>query len=229
LHQGNLDKAHSVLLTSPLLKADPWITAGEIALSAIRNRSSSLIKVARRMVDSQNFSPFHLSELAGALATLEARDGSLKNARRLCDFSMIQPAENAIAQAAWLSRNVGGFGSQKPKQTEMQSNEANAWTLFMKGSWQESLEQAKQWHSDQPFSSRPASLSAYIASTALDDFADAESTLRAGLVSNPDDIALRNNFAFVLARQGKVDQAQGVSLTAARRANRKSALRPRRD
>ncbi|MGO9109588.1 MAG: hypothetical protein ACLP9L_10165, partial [Thermoguttaceae bacterium] len=100
VHQGDLDQAHSILLRTPSLKADPWILAGEVAIEAVRGRSSRFVRTARSMVESRKYSPFHLSELTAALATVEARDGDLRKARRLCALSLADPSENAIAQAA---------------------------------------------------------------------------------------------------------------------------------
>ncbi|MGO9108210.1 MAG: hypothetical protein ACLP9L_03160 [Thermoguttaceae bacterium] len=69
------------------------------------------------------------------------------------------------------------------------------------------MTEAKQWQDEQPFSSRPAILGGYIASTVLEDFCEAETMLRLGLRSNRDDAPLCNNLAFALANQGKVDEA----------------------
>ncbi len=211
LHKGDFGRAHMVLLRTAAVKHDPWILAGEIAVSAVRNRTSQFIKTARAMVESQNHSPFHLSELAGALATLEASGGNVKRARRLCQFSLTEPAENAIAQAAWLSRNIGGFSAcSLPPESSAKSSEANAWKASNDGQWNQALDEAKQWQAEQPFSSRPASLGSFIASTALEKYGEAEKIIRQSLMSNRDDATLINNLAFVLAKQGKVVEADGV-------------------
>ena len=207
LHQGDSERAHSVLLRTTLIQVDPWILAGEVAVAAIRKRSSKFVKRARGMIESRNYSPFHLSELAGGLATIEARDGALKKARRLCALSLTDPSENALAQAAWLDRKLGGISTTPTAPTVIQSSEANAWLASIEGDWTTAMTEAKQWQADQPFSSRPAMFGGSIASTALEDFGEAEIMLRQGLRSNHDDATLCNNLAFVLARQGKVDEA----------------------
>ena len=206
LHQGDIERAHSVLLKTTLIQSDPWIVAGELAIAAIHKRPSRCVKRARGMAESQNYSPFNLSELAGALATMEAHDVAFKKARRLCSFSLLDPSENAIAQAAWLDRKWG-VTSDRPPTTTMQSSEANAWLAFLAGDWTTAMAEARQWQADQPFSSRPALCAGLVASWALERFDEAETVLRQGLRSNLDDATLYNNLAFVLANQGKLAEA----------------------
>jgi Flp pilus assembly protein TadD len=208
VHQGDLEQAHAVLLRSASLQVDPWLLAGEVAVAAIRSRSSRFVKAARSMVESEKYSPFHLSELTGALATMEARDGGLKKAKRLCALSLVDPSENAIAQAAWLGRKNEGMMSEASASRVVQSSEANAWLASVRGDWNAALREAKQWQDEQPFSSRPAILGGHIASCALEDFDEAETILRLGLRSNRDDAMLYNNLAFTCASQGKIVDAK---------------------
>jgi tetratricopeptide (TPR) repeat protein len=208
VHQGDLDQAHSVLLRTASLQVDPWILAGEVAVAAVREKSSRFIKTARNMVESRKHSAFHLSELTGALATIEARDGGLRKAKRLCALSLTDPSENAVAQAAWLSRKGAGTESESTTSQRMQSSEANAWCASLQGDWVSALREAKRWQEEQPFSSRPATFGGYIASTALEDFGEAETILRVGLRGNHDEAVLYNNLAFTLAKQGKIAEAK---------------------
>jgi tetratricopeptide (TPR) repeat protein len=207
LHHTEIERAHSILVRNALLQHDPWILAGEIAVAAIRKRSSRYVKTARAMIESQNYSLFHLSELAAALATIEAHDGAVKKARRLCEFSLANPSENAVAQAAWLDRHLRLETPVLNRPTAAQSSEANAWLAFNQGDWAKALAEAEQWQTDQPFSSRPAIFGGSVASTAMEKFGDAELMLKCGLRSNSDDATLHNNLAFALANQGKVEEA----------------------
>jgi tetratricopeptide (TPR) repeat protein len=210
LHQGDPDEAHWVLMRSAATKWDPWMVASEVAVSAVRNRGPQLIKQARNMVLGKSLSPFHVSELAGAMATLEASSGQTKNARRLCQLSLVDPAENAVAQIAWLGRNVKSLGSNlDPKATAL-SNEARTWASIGGGDWTNAFKYAKRWQMEQPFSSRPAMCASYVASTGLEDFEEAAKILRQSLVSNPDDPVLHNNLAFSLAKQGEIAAAMEV-------------------
>lgn len=208
LHLGDPERAHAVLLQTPHCQSDPWLVAGELAIAAVLNRAPKLAKKACRIVDSHNFSPFHVSELAGGLATLEALSGNIKKAKRYYALSLEEPAENAIAQAAWLNRRIGGFPSYLISSGDVRSSEAQAWEARIRGEWTRALAETNQWQTEQPFSSRPALLGGYIASTAIEDFREAERILRNGYLSNRDDAGLCNNLAFALAKQNKVDDAQ---------------------
>lgn len=208
LHSGDLDQAHSILLGTSAVQSDPWVLAGEIAVAAIRKCTSRFAKKARRMVEVESHAPFHLSELAGTLATMEASDGNRKKAKKLCAYSLIDPAENAIAQAAWLSRNMGEYIGSPPDTANIKSSEANAWSASAVGDWKRAFDEAMQWYNEQPFSSRPAIFGATVASTALEDYSAAEQLGKQALSSNPADASLFNNLAFAQAQQGKFDEAR---------------------
>jgi tetratricopeptide (TPR) repeat protein len=205
LHQGDKDRAHWLLANAKQLKSDPWILAAEIATAAINGRNSQHIKTARRMVDGQRFRPFHLSEVASAIGTLESLGGSFKAGRKLIEFSLQEPAENAIAQAAWLSRKMAG--RYIPQAQSTASFEANAWNAWKNAKWDQALDEARQWLFDQPFSSRPAILGSYLASAIMRNYPEAIEFARHGLRSNPGDFSLQNNLAVALALQGKSEEA----------------------
>ena len=76
LHQADFERAHSVLLRSPLLLQDPWILAGELAMACIRGRPSRNVRRARQILDSRGFGPFQVSELNGT-DFFVTRDGVL--------------------------------------------------------------------------------------------------------------------------------------------------------
>jgi tetratricopeptide (TPR) repeat protein len=201
LHTGMARRAHRLLENAACVRADPWVLASEIATAAAAGRTSNNVKTARRMIEAGRQSPFHLSELASAIGTLESVSGNLRSARPFLDLSLRDPAENAIAQAAWLSRNVTGISLHA---AHTPSVEANAWYASQKENWTQALGEARRWLADQPFSSRPAMFGSFIAARALDDYAAAVEFGRQGLLSNPDDFTLRNNLAFALALQGNV-------------------------
>jgi hypothetical protein len=196
-----------LLTDSSLVRTDPWILSAEIATAAAIGKTSRNTRVARNLLNNQNHSPFHLSELASALGTLEAQSGNLKSSRPLIDFSMQQPAENAIAQAAWLYRNVGVLGVEKDMTC---SSEANAWYAWRKQKWSSAHNEAKRWQIDQPFSSRPVALAAHLACVLLEDDKQGAELASYGLMSNPRDFTLMNVLALALARQGNITQASHV-------------------
>ena len=196
LHEGDLDRAEAVLTGACVgANSDPWILASQIAVTSVQNKSSHLYSVARRFLDSDRFAPFHLSELASALSTMEAKAGNVKKSRKLCRRSIKDPAENAIAQAAWLDRRFHGM-SVDSTPMHLVSAEADAWINHQAGSWDNALVDAKLWQDQQQFSSRPAILAGYISSTVFEDFEDAVRILERARPCNNNDALLHNNLAF---------------------------------
>lgn len=208
LHLDEIEEAHRVLRNAPNLRNDPWLLASELAYASITNKTSQHVKRAIFLAESEKFSSFDLSELWLSLATLEARSGNMRKARRFCRSGLSDPAENAIAQAAWLDRNLGGINWVRETQhASFTSNEAVAWTRYADFAWKESLHYAVNWQREQPFSSRPALLGSYVAMAALDDYALAEKIAKQAIVCNPAKSGLQNNLIVALAKQGKIDEA----------------------
>lgn len=203
LHVGDLEEAHDTLLRNPLIKSDPWLISAEIALASIKGHTSRHMKLGRRMVDKDAFAPLHLSELQSSIATNDANAGNKRKASRLCEKSLRSPAENSVAQVAWLRRKQLIQLTPALERNTVTSSEANAWTAAAASKWDVAITEAKRWQVDQPFSSRPAILSGGIAATVLEDFEEAENCSRAALLSNRDDPSIVNNLAFSLAKQDR--------------------------
>lgn len=208
LHQGDRKRAQDVLSRSQIVKTDPWVLSAEIATADAARKSSRFIKAARRIVDSGRYPPAHLSELASALATLEASAGNRKGCRKFLATSLESPTENAIAQAVWLGRKFGlqaaaGFGSSG-------SAEADAWLAVVSSQWQKGLQASLNWLIDQPFSSRPVVVGGLIAHTALGNPDLAISFYKHGYRSNREDFAIQNNYAFSLALNNDLPNANKI-------------------
>ena len=95
----------------------------------------------------------------------------------------------------------------------MYSFEAEAWFAWKNGAWETAHGAAQRWHSDQPFSSRPAIFGSYLTSSVIEDYDQAVAFAELGLLSNPDDFSLHNNLAFSLAMRGDVQRAEEVLRT----------------
>ncbi len=143
------------------------------------------------------------------MGTLEAHSGNSKKAKRLLRTSLREPSENAIAQAAWLGRNLVGVNVIEGDDCTS-SFEANAWLASQAGEWEITLDQARRWQFDQLFSSRPAILGSFIASRTLEKHEDAIGFAKLGLLSNPTDFMLTNNLAFSLGQLGRAAEAKKV-------------------
>jgi hypothetical protein len=139
---------------------------------------------------------------------MELHQGNQRMARRYFRQSLIDPTENAIAQAVVDSDDLREFKVPVEALRHQRTFEANAQQAYLDGSWNVSLGACKAWLRDEPFSSRPAVLGSFIASVALEDFALGRIICLEGLKANPNHIGLTNNLAVTLASMGAVDLAE---------------------
>ncbi len=150
VHALEFDKAHYLLKRAPSLRYDPWLLAAEIAVSSVMDRTSSHIKTGMGRLDDTNFSPFELSELASALATVEMKT-NYKGARKLFRKALKKPTENSIAQAEWASRAVRSLAIEVEGFDAPRKYEALASSHFKDGDFDGAVNQGKNWILDQPF------------------------------------------------------------------------------
>lgn len=208
VHVDKPDVAHSLLRRSPRTRSDPWLVAAEIAISELAGRSPVYLREGRRLLEDGDWSPAHLTELAGAIATLELRNGRPKHARRLFSASLQAPNDNALAQAEWAADDLGSVREElmevEPKVPH--SYEALSMAAVGSGDRIQGLSQAWLWLLDQPFSTQPASFGSYHAG-AIRDFERSLVFARRGLLANPGNPMLRNNAAFALAQLGRLSEA----------------------
>jgi len=207
LHQNDYEQAHDILRRAERTKKDPWLVSAEIAVASAAGRSSSLIKLGRYFIDSKNLHPFHISELASAVGTLELEAGKTRLMKKLFRKALEKPTENSLAQAAWVARKVGDLEFQPKLDDTPRSYEAGAWTSITNGRWEDSLADAELWMCDEPFSKRPASFGSWVALSTTADYVKAEQMARHGIKTHQDDFILLNNLAVALTYQGKTDEA----------------------
>jgi tetratricopeptide (TPR) repeat protein len=154
-------------------------------------------------VDFKKGTPWHLSELASALATMELASGSTRRARKLFHLALKQPTENTIAQARWAASLDSGIRLEQKHYDDPRSAEARAWRFYYEGKWEAALRNFWTWHFDQPFSSNPCATGSFVASEILGNYDDAADFATSGLTANPDHPTLLNNLAFALIHNGK--------------------------
>jgi tetratricopeptide (TPR) repeat protein len=208
IHQGDFERAHSILVRAESTVTDPWLLAAEIAVASAGNRKPLFVKPARQMLASGNNPDQELSELASSLATLEFENGNSGAARKLFRTALIAPTENSVAQAEWASVRLSGLQLDPNQFNIPRLFEAKAWDSFVKGDWRAALQDTTNWLEDQQFSSRPAMLAAFILTEAFEDFQQASELLKASLVANPFDVVLLNDLAYSYASLNRLDEAQ---------------------
>ncbi|MFO0997717.1 MAG: hypothetical protein U1F33_13635 [Alphaproteobacteria bacterium] len=214
VHYGELDRALSLLRRNEKTEADPWLISAEIATAEIGQRKPKFVRQAQRLVETYASTPGFLTELAGTLATTFGKAGNRKAAKRLLQVSLLEPNDNSIAQAFWMQRSLPNL-IQPHKSLLLYDRvyEARALQTFEEGRWNDALANSISWLDDEPYSTRPAILGSFIASTFLRDFKQADAIARRGLSANPDDIFLLNNHAYALANLGLFPEAETIVLS----------------
>lgn len=211
VHCKEYDRAHDLLIRSDATSADPWLAAAEISIARLAERSPINARGGRYTLDANRFPPRAVAELAAALATLEMESGSLKKARKLFGTSLIDPNENALAQAAWAahSRHV----APEPKADlylRPYAYEARVSRAYADRHWMQAVTAAEQWMLDEPYTVTPAVTASYIADALMMDSERAERITRVALAHHPTNFTLINNRAVALARLGKVMEARDL-------------------
>lgn len=208
MHLGSPDIALHYLRQSNIGQHDPWLIAAEIAISDTAESPSKRVKIAKGMLEMESFGKFHLSEMAGALGTVEFKNGSRKKAKKLFGIALEDPTENTLAQATFFKNELGELLPSSTSGKVAHTFEAATRMKFYEQDYRGALEEAKKWFAYQPFSSRPAVGGSYIAAVALRQFDEAIKIAKMGLLSSPQDVMLRNNLAFALASVGKIEDAK---------------------
>lgn len=207
-HIGKVDYAHDIIRKLPITKYDPWIMATEISLAMKRGRFSRFIKPAFNMVNSSDFHPFNISELNSSLGTLEM-ESSLKKSKKLFNDSLIKPNDNSLAQAEWISHKESNFLRVNPSEYEIENNyEAKARDASEHGKWQDSVDYAKLWFLDMPFSRDAILFGSEVAANNLNNHDEAENLYKAGLTSHPNDSQMLNNIVYSMCLNNRFSEAE---------------------
>lgn len=208
LHLEDPERAYSLIATNAATPSDPWLIAAELSLCELAKKKPKFYRNGLRLADEKAMLPRQLTELAGALGTLELISGKRKRARDFFQASLIDPTGNAVAQAEWASPefNIELVSRQRIGQIS-DAEEAHTFHLIRENNLQSVAEACWKWSDTEPYSIRPFEVgvivSAYIGnySTAL-KFADT------GLLIRAEAAKLLNGRAFSLANLGRLDEAE---------------------
>ncbi|MDP2265699.1 MAG: tetratricopeptide repeat protein [Thiobacillus sp.] len=207
IHVDDAERALRLLGNSGRVLVDPWLLAPLISTTAILGKPQKYLKKAKLLFTSETLHPTHLSELGGALATVQIIDGDIKGAKRTFNAALVSPNDNTVAQAMWAAEN---FSIQITPQEEWFNNkyscEGRYYQRYSDADFEGAMGAAVHWFRDEPFSTRPMKAACFI-SGLLGKNEESERFALKGLRLNKDDTELRNNLIFALASQNKVDAA----------------------
>ncbi len=207
-HIGKVDIAHDIIRKLPIAKKDPWIMATEISLAMKRGRFSKLITSGLIIANSSDFHPFNIAELNSTLGTLE-RESSLRKSKKLFNRSLISPNDNTLAQAEWISHKETNFLDIDVNTFNIDNNfEAKARSSSERGEWNNSIDYAKLWFLDMPFSRNAILFGSEIAANNMNNHNDAAALYKAGLTAHPNDPQMLNNIVYSLCLENNLIEAE---------------------
>ena len=181
--------------------------AAEIAVGQFANRSPRNVT---RALHLGHWAPRSRSELAGSLATLMLGDGADQKARQLFRESLLDPTENAVAQAEWASAETSGLVVPPEFLRDPNGHEARALHDRVAGHWSDAIDRCWDWVEYEPTSTRPLLMGSYVAAVAHEDGDTIVEFADRGLVAEPNNPILQNNKAVGLAYLGRIEQAAEV-------------------
>lgn len=209
-----LDYAHDTIRKNNITTNDPWLSATEIALAQLRGRRSKFVDVSRKLLNA-DINPFHLSELASAIGTLEMENGNTRESRKHFIKSLIRPNDNALAQAEWVVRTHKlNLDFHVDSQNIPHAFEALAREAFRDGKYELAIQHCANWFLDLPFSKHPLIFASYISSLFLEDNERTIRICKIGLVSHPNDPDILNNIALSYCLNGDINNAEKALRTA---------------
>lgn len=206
VHLREPDRALEIIRGVSGFHRDPWLLASEIAISCILGKTSARAKQAITMLKSNQFSPEHITELAGAIGTLELTKGTERKARKLFRQSLIRPNDNSLAQAEWAASRIGNIDT-KASLNVSNPYEALARHALAEANWIFAMQSAFRWAEDEPFSSGPSAVGSYVAAALLDDYETSLDFCELGVISNPEDLDIKNNKIVALIHLGRLEEA----------------------
>lgn len=216
LHLNDPERAHDIIARNEATKHDPWLVAGEIALSSVAGRKPRLLKIGSSMLEDGNFQPFHVSELASAIGTVHLQDGN-RRARKFFRTSLVNPTGNSLAQAEWANPHLGGeIVSTQQIERVPDSGEARAFHAYWQGDFESVLRVCDDWIAEEPFSSRPFQVATSVA-IMLGHTDQAAALTERGLALDPGSSLLTNHLAYCLIDSGEYARAAAILREALRK------------
>ena len=215
VHVDEPEDAQRLLMRARATSSDPWLMAAEISVAQVAERSPRMAAQAQRALKQGTWTARSRSELAGSIGTLLLGEGAVPRARQFFRQSLVDPTENAVAQAQWAAAQSSGLIVPVQLLEAPHSHEARALRDQSLGNWDNVIAQCWEWAEYEPTSSRPMITGSYVAAIGSEDGETILDFTERGLASEPRNSILLNNKAVGLAYLGRLDEAAEVLLNVA--------------
>lgn len=200
--------AHDIFLKSAATATDPWLIAAELSVANRADRNPKFFREGCHIVIEGGREPRQITELAGAIGTLELESGKRKKARNLFRQSIIDPTGSALAQAEWASTESGlELISPQRLDATAEAEEARVFHYCREEKYKLVPDECAEWAKTEPYSIRPYEIGSSTAAT-IGDYQRSLDLARSGLLIRPDAATLLDNEAFALANLGQLDEAE---------------------
>ena len=206
-HCGDTERGCELLMRSPRVRRDPWVTSAALAMAGVIGRSSKVMKAAIGLLKSGDFAALSLAELRAGVGSVELLAGNQRHARRLLRASLEQPTDNSLAQVEWGLSIEPLFELDLSAFDATRYYEALALEAYQNRRWTDVVEHCKAWLWDMPFASRPVLMASHVATVVLGDYELAQAFCRAGRLVARNDPKFINNYAYALALNNQGDAA----------------------
>jgi len=182
------------------------LLAAEVSISGLAGKSPRFMSKAKVMLHERRVLPAQLSELAGTVGTLEAIDGTKRAAKNFFEQSLVDPTENAVAQAVWAANERVLPDFDADKFSHLHPAEADAWQARSAMDWDKAIDACYRWADQELFSLTPCTMGSFIASM-LERYEDTVRFCTLGLMSNPKSYDMLNNLVVAKLFLGDLDAA----------------------
>ncbi|RFC35904.1 MAG: Tetratricopeptide repeat-containing protein [Candidatus Nitrotoga sp. SPKER] len=192
---------------SPRTLHDPWLLASKLSIEELLGRQHKQFNTARAMSESDRISPYQLGELRGAIASIMIASGDIKQSKKIFNRALVNPNDNVIAQAIWVSQKYGiNINIREDWFNGPFSSEALYYQKHIEGDFEKAKDAAISWFFDEPFSPRPLRAATFVL-LILGDAELSEQYALDALLLDPEDTELRNNLVCALAFQNKIEES----------------------
>lgn len=214
VHNGDLDKAKSVLLKSERVKTDPWIMSAEIAVESVMERASRYVKEGRQMVFSGNVSAFSSSELCFAICKVDLDYGKRKDSRKMFEKGIIEPNDNCLAQAEFFAKRDSNLQLDLSAYSRLpHKHEADTRKAYVTGKYEDAFISSLKWMRDYRFEQRPIAFAFDISCIYLKRYDFAIEVEKKALTLNPRNHTAVNNLAYAMGLSDRLDEAEAYLST----------------
>lgn len=205
VHARDPERGRDLLRRHPRTPTDPWLIAGELALSSAAGSTPKFARKAVQVLKDENIARSDKTELAGAVGGIELASGHVKRARDFFRVALLEPNDNVLAQAI-TDRQALGIIMPRSDELVVAQGEPQALLAWQAGDIAAAEAAALSWHAQEPFSSRPLQLLTTMYSISR-DHTRAIALARRGLIADQADAGLLTNLAYNLAVVGQVEEA----------------------